>query len=140
MSCSKALGSAVGADAAMVPIGTYYRDGNGLKTCVTGKLYRGEINSDVASTLSVGFDGEYALLTMTGAQAKELAKSGFDSAGDVRPFPYVLTVKGGGELKDDQTYQIAFIQKSYTPSVGATYHAREEKGSLRTYLHEWLET
>lgn len=44
----KVLGSAVGADAAMIPVGTFYKEGDGLRACATGKLYQGKINSDVA--------------------------------------------------------------------------------------------
>ncbi len=135
----KALGSAVGADAAMVPVGTFYREGSGLKACATGRLYQEKINSDIASTITPSFDGEYALLTMTGAQAKELAQAGFDQAGDGESFPYVLTVKGGGELEDGRTYRVAFPMHSYTEEVGSAYGAQVEKGSLRTYLREWLE-
>lgn len=135
----KALGSAAGADAAMVPVGGFYREHTGLRACVTGKLYQGTINQDIANTICPAYDGEYALLSMTGAQAKDLAQAGFDAAGDGEAFPYVLTVRGGGALEDSRTYRIAFPMGAYTEETGLAYHAQVEKGSLRAYLRAWLE-
>ncbi len=135
---AKALGSATGADAAMVPIGTFYKEGISLHAGVTGKLYAGGINVDVSNTIAPGYDGEYAILTMTGAQVKELAETGFDIAGDGAPFPYVLEIRGGGEPEEETVYQVAFPMKSYTGEVGQAYAARVEKGSVRAFLQEWL--
>ena len=135
---AKALGSTVDAHAAMVPVGEYHEGGVSLKAGVTGKLYKGKIDLDTANTICPGLDGEYAILTMTGAQAKELARAGFD-AGDGTPFPYVLEVRGGGELEDGGTYQIAFLMQSYTEEAGAAYSAQVETGSIRAILRDWLE-
>ncbi len=135
----KALGSAVDADAAMIPY--YSGDYNakaGLSAGVTGKLYQGRINVEVSNTIAPGLDGEYAILTMTGAQARELAAAGFDPAGDGNPSPYALVVRGGGEPEDDKTYQVAFLMQSYTGEMGQNYNARVEKGSVRTFLRDWL--
>ena len=76
---------------------------------------------------------------MTGAQAKELAQAGFDQAGDGESFPYVLTVKGGGELEDSQTYQVAFPMDSYTGETAEACAAEVREGSLRNFLREYLE-
>lgn len=135
----KALGSAVGADAAMIPAGTFYREGNGLRSCATGKLYKGKINLDIANTIIPASDGEYALLSMTGAQARELAQECFDSAGDGQSFPYVLVIRGGGQPEDDRTYQVAFPMGGYTEETGQAFGARVETGSLRAFLRDWLE-
>lgn len=134
----KALGSTVGADAAIIPFAAAYKENVSLQACITGKLYKDKINAEVANTIAPGTDGEYAVLTMTGAQAKELAEAGFDAAGDGDPFPYVLVTKGGGELEDDVSYQVAFLMAGYTDEVGRTYGAQVEKGSLRTFLRDWL--
>lgn len=134
----KALGSAVGADAVMVPIGEFH-DGIELLAGVTGKLYKGRIDADIAASISPGVDGEYAVMTMTGAQAKEMEKAGLDAAGDGRPFPYRLVVRGGGELEDGASYQVAFLMNGYTPEAAQAYSARVEKGSLRSFLRTWLE-
>ena len=75
---------------------------------------------------------------MTGAEAKELAEEGYDLGGDGRPYPYILVTRGGAELEDSQTYEIAFLMQSYTREVGELYHAREEEGSFRYFLREWL--
>lgn len=135
----KVLGSAVGADAAMIPYGTAYKEGGvKLQSGVTGKLYQGPINTETANTIAPGYDGEYAVLTMTGAQAKELAAAGFDLAGDGRPYSYALVTRGGGELEDGETYRVAFPMRSYTEETGQTCGAQVEKGSVRTFLREWL--
>ncbi|MCM1537558.1 MAG: ABC transporter substrate-binding protein [bacterium] len=135
----RVLGSAVGADAAMIPFGTEYKEGGRkLADGVTGRLYQGRINSEVTNTIASGHDGEYAVLTMTGAQAKELAAAGFDMVGDGVPYAYTLVTRGGMELEDDQIYRIAFIKDSYTEEVGQTYNVQVEKGSLRTFLREWF--
>lgn len=135
---AKVLGSTVGADAAMVPIGTYHESGVSLRSGITGKLYRGRINVDTANSICPSTDGEYAILTMTGAQAKELARTGYD-AGDGQPFPYILEVRGGGEPEDDKIYQVAFLMQTYTEETGQACGARVEEGSIRTFLREWLE-
>lgn len=133
----KALGSATEADAAMVPVGAFH-DGSELRAGVSGKLYKGSINVEVVATIVPAYDGEYAILTMTGAQARELETAGFDAEGDGNPFSYVLVTRGGGELDDDVTYQVVFPMQGYTEEIGQTYNARVEKGSLRTFLRDWL--
>lgn len=134
----KALGSAAGADAAMVLYTETYREGIRLTTGVTGKLYQDRINAEVSNSIAPGEDGEYAILTMTGAQAKELEKTGFDLGKDGGSFPYSLVVKGGGELEDGAVYQVAFLMNSYTEDVGRIYSAQVKKGSIRTFLRDWL--
>ncbi|MCM1534286.1 MAG: ABC transporter substrate-binding protein [Clostridium sp.] len=134
----KALGSTVEADAAIIPYGTAYKDGLKLTDGITGRLYAERINSEISNNICPGHDGEYAILTMTGAQAKELAAAGFDMTGDGEPFPYVLETRGGGDLEDGETYRVAFLTRSYTEEVGEAYSAQVEKGSIRTFLREWL--
>lgn len=134
----KALGSAVEADAAMIPYAAEHRNDGAPKACITGKLYQDRINMDVSNTIAPGLDGEYAILTMTGAEAKALATAGFDPAGDGNAIPYTLVVRGGGGLEDNETYRVAFLMQTYTEEVGQTYSAQVEKGSFRTFLREWL--
>lgn len=134
----KALGSAVNADAVMVPLGELHKDGAELKAGVNGKLYAERINSDIASTICPSFDGEYAVLTMTGAEAKALAKTGFDKEGDGDPFPYVLVTRGERELDDFTSYQVAFLMNGYTEEVGRTYSAKVHEGSLKSFLQTYL--
>lgn len=135
----KVLGSATGADAVMVPIGEFHEGGVELGSGVTGKLYAGKINMDVASTVCPSTDGKYAMMTMTGAEAKELAKAGFDSVGDGNPFPYLLVTKGDAALQDQQSYQVAFFMDGYTEDTEKAYDARLCEGSLRQFLRAWLE-
>lgn len=134
----KALGSAAGADAAMIPVATFYKQGEPLSAGISGKLYKGMINADIISTISPGLDGEYAVLTMTGAQIGELAEEGFHLTGKGEAYPYVLVTKGGAELTDDRTYEVAFLTRSYTSEVGERYHARVEEGSFTDIFREWL--
>ena len=136
---AKALGSAVGSDAVMMPVAKPRKDTLGLRAGVSGRLYAGEINADIAATIAPAYDGEYALMTMTGAQAKALAQAGFDAAGDGDPFPCLLVVRGGGELEDGETYQVAFPMNAYTKETGQACGVQVEKGSLRAFLRTWLE-
>lgn len=135
----KALGSAAGADAVMVPLGGYHEGGVELRAGVTGKLYKGRVNVDVAASICPGVDGQYALMNMTGAQAKELAEAGFDAAGDQNPFSYLLVTKGNSELTDDRVYKIAFFMEGYTDETADKYSAKVCEGSLRAIVRAWLE-
>ena len=71
-------------------------------------------------------------------QIRELAAAGFDAAGDGAPYPYVLVTRGGGELEDGETYQVAFLREGYSGEIGQAYHARVEEGSVQTFLRDWL--
>ncbi len=134
----KALGVSAGTDAAMVPYSPVYTGEPRLRAGITGKLYEGRINTEISNSIAPGYDGEYAVLTMTGAQAKELAGAGFDRDGDGNVFPYVLVARGG-ELEDNLVYRVAFPMGAYTEETGEACGARVEKGSLRAFLRSWLE-
>lgn len=135
----KALGAAAGTDAVMVPIGVFQEDGTEILSGITGKLYAGPINTEVAATICPGVDGSYCVMSMTGAQAKELAKTGFDSTGGGNPFPYLLVTRGDRELEDDVSYQIAFLNDGYTQETAAAYGAQIREASLKNIIQEWLE-
>ena len=49
----KALGSAVDADAVMAPLGAFH-DGAELTAGVSGKLYKGPVDADVAASITPG--------------------------------------------------------------------------------------
>lgn len=134
----KALGSQSGADAAMIPLGEFHEGGVEISSGITGKLYAGKINQDIVSTICPGTDGEYTVMSMTGAEAMELAKAGFDAAGDHNPFPYLLVTKGGAELKDDESYQVAFLLDGYTEETAEKYPHQTHKGSMKDFLTAWL--
>ena len=110
-----------------------------LRVGLTGKLYEGSINSEVATTITFGSTREYAIMTMTGAQVRELAENGFDAAWDGETYPYVLVTSGGTPLEDNETYRIAFVANSYTEEVGRTYSVQVEEGTLSTFVRAWLE-
>ena len=135
----KVLGEAVGADAVMVPLSEFHDGGEELKAGISGKLYKGKINVDVANTITPAFDGEYAVMTMSGKQAKELARAGIDAAGDGNSFPYLLVTKGDIELEDDTVYQVAFFMQGYTEEVAEAYSAQVHEGSFRNFLRTYLE-
>ena len=78
-------------------------------------------------------------MTMTGAQVKELAETGFDAAGDGEAYPYVLVTRGDAPLEDGETYRIAFTANSYIEEVDQTYNVQVEEGSLSTFVRTWLE-
>ncbi|MCM1550404.1 MAG: ABC transporter substrate-binding protein [Clostridium sp.] len=133
-----ALGSSADADAAIVAYGTDYRDGQKLRAGVTGRLYAGGINAETSYSITPGGDGEYTVMTMTGAEAKAVAEAGFDLFGDGDNLPYVLVTKGDAELEDGTTYKVAFVNNGYTEEVGTTYGAVNEVGSLKDFVRNWL--
>ncbi|MCM1507499.1 MAG: ABC transporter substrate-binding protein [Ruminococcus flavefaciens] len=132
----KALGSATGADVAMIPVDEFH-EGTELYSGVSGKLYKEPINSEISNNIAPSYDGEYALMTMTGAEIKSLAKQGFDLAGDGKCFQYIYTAKGG-KIDDDVSYKVVFPMNAYTEQTAEKYNAVVEKGSLREYLREWF--
>ncbi len=134
----KAAGTATGADAVLVGLGAFH-DGKELRAGVTGKLYAGKINADTVSGILPGVDGEYAVMEMTGAQAKALAEAGFDADGDGNPYQYLLVAKGDRTLEDGKTYRVAFLTGGYTQETAEAYGAETVKGSLWEFMRTYLE-
>lgn len=122
----------------MIAYAETYREGVSLTSGITGKLYKDKINVEVSNAIAPSRSGKYAVLTMTGAQAKELARTGFDVLGDGNPYPYVLATRGGGELEDGRTYQAAFLMRNYTEEAAQAYSAQVYNGSIRDFLRDWL--
>lgn len=133
----KALGSGVDADAVVVPIGGF-RAGRETLAGVTGKLYAGRINTEVANTITTGCDGKYGAAAMTGAQVAELVQGGLDPDGAGSPFPYLLVTRGDRPLEPERTYRTVFLMGGYTEEAARTYGIQEETGSLRELLRTWL--
>ena len=134
----KALGSNVGVDAVMVAVGSERDSGVTVGAGITGKLYKEHINADVANSVMPYYDGEYAVMTMTGAQAKQMQSAGLPVEGDAVPFEYLLVTKGNQELADDQTYRVAFLMNGYTEEMAEAYSVQVEKASIRAIFREWL--
>ncbi len=134
----KALGSAVGADAAMISVGEFHERYGELKSSVTGKLYAGKINDEIINTICPSNEGGYAIMSMTGAQAKQLAQEGFDADGNGNPYPYILVTRGDKELVDSEVYAVAFLNKGYTEKVSQKNLAEIHDGSLLDFLRIWL--
>lgn len=116
---AKAVGSGLGADAVMIPLGGYHENGSELYSGVTGKLYQGKINLDVVSAISPYTNGDFLIMEMTGADANTLVQEGFDAYGDGMPFEYLLVTKGDIMLKDDTKYRIAFLPEGYTEQTAS---------------------
>lgn len=135
----RAVCSYVGADAAMISLSEFHEGGEENSAGLSGRLFKGKIDADIFTTIVPVIDGEYALMEMTGAEAKALAEAGFDLYENGRPFPYVLASHDGTELKNGETYQVAFLMNGYTKETAKVYSARVEEGSLRTMLHTYLE-
>lgn len=136
---AKALGSTIDVDAVIVSLNELHEGGKENPAGISGKLYAGKIDTDVANTIAPSFDGEYAIMTMSGAEASALLKTGFDMYQDGDSFPYMLVTKGNMQLKGNETYKVAFLAQSYTEDIALAYTERVETGSIRTILREWLE-
>ena len=76
---------------------------------------------------------------MTGAQVRELVQTGFDAAGDGKPFPYILVTRGDRELEEDRVYKVAFLMGGYTGEVEQACSIQKEKGSIRGFMKAWLQ-
>lgn len=48
-----------------------------------------------------------SVLTLTGAEIKELQSEGFDFNQNGNPYKYLLVTKGGLELEDNKVYRLA---------------------------------
>lgn len=133
----QALGAAAETDAVMVPIGAFH-DGKELSEGISGKLYKGKINMEISNTICPQANGEYAVMEMTGAQAKSIAAAGFDKFNNGNPFAYLLVTRNEIELEDNTPYKIAFFMGGYTEAAAQTYSAEVHKGSIREYLSNFL--
>lgn len=136
---AKALGIAAGTDAVMISLNELHEGGEENGCGISGKLYAEKIDAEVMATILPASDGTYAIMTMTGAQAKALKKQGFDLFGNGNTFPYILVTKGDIELADEDVYRIAFLKEDYTKETALAYSAQVETASLRAILKAYLE-
>ena len=134
----KALGSAADVDAVLVPIGEFHEGAKELASGITGKLYAGKINNDIAASICPAFDGEYAVMEMTGGQAAELAEAGYDANADGNPYPYLLITREGKELPASKSCRVAFLMQGYTEQTAKAYGAQIQKESLKEILIQYL--
>ena len=134
----RALGSAADTDAVLIPIGEYHKGRKELRSGITGKLYAGKINLDIISTICPTFDGEYAVMELTGKQTKELAENGFDADRNGIPYPYLLVTRGDRELSDTDSYRVAFLMQGYTEETAEAYSAAIHTESLKDILQRYL--
>ena len=102
-----AEGIAADADCALVSLNAYHGDGLSNKLGIGWYLYASDI--DMARINMVAPNtSTISVLELTGAEIKAIAAAGLDSDGNGKPYDYVLVTKGGEELKDDETYRLAF--------------------------------
>ena len=121
------FGKATGSDAALVSVNqwNYNLDTIEMNTPgVSGSLFPMPVSDqEIVSILPTGWRDNIQLITLTGAQIKELVETGFDFYGNGNTFPYVLVTKGGMELDDTATYTI--------PICGVTDEIAEKAGGLQ---------
>lgn len=101
-----------------------------------------ELEALCAEIKAAGLEPGYIGMQLTGvpfATVFNLAKTGFDAAGDGEAYPYVLVTCGGADLKDGETYRVAFTANSYTEEVGQACNVQVEEGTLSTFVRTWLE-
>ena len=131
--CARLVGicyaDAIGADAALISYNEWkynpdytfkYMNHKGVSGCLFPLPVGDE---ELVSILPTGWRGNIETLTLTGAQIKKLAETGFDNYGNGDPFSYVLVTKGGMELDDNAIYTI--------PVCGVTNEIAEEAGGLQ---------
>lgn len=118
-----AYAKATDADCALISLGDYhgagYENGNG----VNAKIYAAvPMTADTVCTFNpLGWSQTIRLLTLTGAEIKQIAEEGYYKGKDPTPFEYVLVTKDGEELDDDTKYTVA---------IAAESDEREEQGKV----------
>lgn len=112
--CAKLIGisfaQAVDADFSLISVNKWYNlsDDEDLNLeGVSGALYPLPVtDQEIVSILPTGWRGNIETVTLTGAQVKKLAKTGYDRNHDGNTFPYVLVTPEGKEIYDDSTYKV----------------------------------
>ncbi len=107
----KVFGEAVDADVALVSVNAL-RAGGAVQNDagVNGALPALPLTEErIVSFLPTGWSGTIQTVTLTGAQIRHLKKEGYvcEKDGKIASFPYVATVRGGKEMRDDRAYVVA---------------------------------
>lgn len=122
-----AFGEATGADAALISVNQWNPNLDTIEMNtpgVSGRLFPLAVSDEeITSIFPTGWRSNIQLITLTGAEIKELAATGFDFYGNGNTFPYVLVTKGDMELDDNTTYTI--------PICGVTDEVAEKAGGLQ---------
>ena len=121
------FGEAAGADAALISVNQWNPNLDTIEMNtpgVSGSLFPLPVSDqELTSILPTGWRGNIQLITLTGAEIKSLAETGYDFYGNGNTFPYVLVTRGGMELDDNTTYTI--------PICGVTDEVSEKAGGLQ---------
>lgn len=128
--CAKLVGiiygTATDSDAALISTNPWRMDPDAFdmnQEGVSGALFALPVSDqEIVSILPTGWSGNIQTVTLTGKRIKELVETGYERSGNRVSFPYVLVTKGGMELADGETYQVAIC--------GATDEVKEE-GNLQ---------
>lgn len=104
--CAIAEGKAAGADCAMVSLNEYHGDDHYNKVGVGWYLWADRIDSERINMVRPS-NATISVLTLTGAEIKELQAGGFDYNQNENPYEYLLVTKGGMELNDNEAYRLA---------------------------------
>lgn len=127
----KAYGSNTDADAVMLAYSTQVADEYDFQGGISGKLYKGPIDRNVATTILHRKDGQYSLMTMSGKEAKEIQKAGFQPEHGWPNCPYVLVTPENKPLEDDKTYKILFTEDGYDTDLEKKF--KTEKVNINLY-------
>lgn len=135
-----AMGKAADTDAALITMGAFHGFLNGANNENRSGINSGIFQGDILSAeLTIFTDNTANILTieMTGRELKDLAEAGADLNGDGNPFEYCMLVKGGNELEDEKTYQVAVSSNEL--SDAAMLEAVSENGiSLLNAVTDYL--
>lgn len=76
---------------------------------VNGRLLPGPLTEqDIVVFLPTGWYRTIPAVTLTGAQLRELASSGYDQNQDGNPYPYIFLMRNGRQLDDNARYLVAY--------------------------------
>lgn len=103
---------ATGADAALISYNVYSPKVKAIQensSGVNGMIIKGDLTDEyITIFLPTGWYGTIPVAELTGAEIAETAHAGCDVRGIGFSYPYVFMTADGKELKDDETYLVAF--------------------------------
>ncbi len=153
---AEAFRTAAGADIGLVSLGAYH-DGVENPSGVCGRLFAGDISKDVINAVSPNKHTDtLCLLTLTGAQVKELLETGFVADETGPGFPYVpaglavskapdgtiqkIVMADGAALEGAAVYTVAIDAGGFTEAVGQAGSVKETELTVVDVIADYFST
>lgn len=135
--CAIAEGKAADADCAMVSLNEYHGGDLYNKVGVGWYLWADKIDTERINMIRPS-NTTISVLTLTGAEIKELQSGGFDYNQNGNPYEYLLVVKDSVELDDDEIYRLAVGTEELSETMQAKAETVEisAENAIKEYIME----